>query len=342
MKRYCTYLMESLLVIVVIVSLSCFLNSAKAENLSVSSKEDDDGSGARIIAAFNILGNEMKEQQKTLHMMKRGVNSYVPYSYSSQPVFGDYIKSYIPSFFKKRERQDYDGDAYIPREIYARVLQKTKGYRWLYLHAGVWEGEYFFVVIQNQEIFSIRPYLKSGNCDSKFSSREIWGVEMKERFENLLKADNDLEKIQCVEKMKEISDPEWYLEIRSKKISHETYEKIDKIMNLFKNRDYFTKEECINSVRLDDSYSFIHNRYLLWLDGSPKYSFYGYNSEIFGVSLAEDALSSYEHHCGWTSPSSLISYFFKSIGFCMFNKQFSEKEIQEDLELMFDQMKLIL
>ncbi len=334
MSRYCYNCIFSC--VLFSLSLSSFFASGATSN-SLKKGEDSEGK-KNIIQAFDIVREEMKRQQKTLDIMKSAVNSYAPYSYKEKPFFGKYVKCYIPHFFEEWERQDYDGDSYIPQEIYNKLMRITGGYRWLYLKSKVWTGEYFIAVIQNKRLFSIRAYLKSENSSLRFYSREKWSLEMKARFEILLRSKSEQEKIRSVKKMREISNPKWYLEVFSRELPCSICEKIDEIMNRFKNKVVSAKrnDDIIDAARLDDSYSFMGGG---GLDGSAEYHFYGNNSEIFGVSLLDRLLYEYCINCGWTPPSKLVSYFFEFLGLDVFRQNMSQKDVEDECEFMLDQMK---
>ncbi len=281
--------------------------------------------------AFGIVRHELKEQQKTISLMRSGLTAYTPLSLKQSPLFGDFVKSYIPSFFSKRERQDYGRDAYIPREIYHQVLQITKGYKWLCLHSDARSEKYTFMIVQQQKMYSLKAYLKSKNHSTRFYSREEWGKEMSQRFDALKNAEEEEEKILCVREMKKIADPQWYLEVHSRELTPEVCRKIDKIMTRFQNRQVETSSDTIDMARLHDSDDFKSS---FMLDGTLEYTFYGCDSEIFGVSLPEDILHMYQFDCRWYSQAFFIFNFWESLARSSLDKNIEEKELDDSCEYM--------
>lgn len=276
----------------VLCNCIAFLFCSDVHSESIFKKEDF------IERHLNGAGVIVDGWIKQLDRLEKSIDTYIPVD--GIGMYDD-RRIYMPYFFKMWGKSFPKVEFYLNSGKYMNdgsiedVFRSYMGeYDVLYSYYYPWSGKYDFIVLRNGCVFLFTPYLKSDKGNEVFYSSGAWRSAMDERIKKLLMAVGDQEILFLLKEMKKIENPRWRFDIGKKDIAPEVYDKINRIMNRFReSRDSAPNDNfCFSSgieadVALDidpDIALYFFERYFINM-GEADYRYYGVGSKIFGMSL---------------------------------------------------------
>lgn len=187
-----------------------------------------------------------------MSILKKSVYSYIPY-------FDDRIL-------------ELGG---LPLIVYKEILRKCDSQYDIFYSSILPEISYNFLAIKDNRVFVWKPYLKvNGSSKKWYSELELrWEIECLEK--RLFEEKNSDILIQLVKELKNLKSASWEIEEHSNPISTEAVNSIYKVLTSFWKLQ--TSSEKINHIEL-----LLLKEFFMY---TGSLSYYGINSELFGVSL---------------------------------------------------------